>query len=262
MAAVVSPQPPSTSMRLSLLDFDVRDPPSLQLWTCGPLPASGRSICPKFFTFGLVLGWFSLIWCDLMVILLDMMDMCELNLMITFRRHLGFGPTKVVPYAHFDCLPGFSVNVPWLADIMFARELNLENIHFLCRVFTRQRNCHVIPRWIWISLNIWKLSWRTSCFQAMVLSMGKSWEHCWATCWLVRNCFRNNICWMWPLKLPYGKCDWAQKTRLEVWWLFWAFLGVWVLENLKVFHSSHEIMILSHLIVVKTIINHPPNQHK
>jgi hypothetical protein len=26
---------PSTSMRLSLLDFDFRDPPSLQLWTCG-----------------------------------------------------------------------------------------------------------------------------------------------------------------------------------------------------------------------------------
>ena len=170
MAAVVSPQPhqPPWGCPCLTLIFGILLPCSFGLVGAA---ASGRSICPLFHIWpGAGVIFIDLMWFN--GDLLDMMDMCELNLMITFRRHLGFGPTKGVPYAHFDCLPGFSVNVPWLADIMFARELNLENIHFLCRVFTRQRNCHVIPRWIWISLNIWKLSWRTSCFQSMVLPMG------------------------------------------------------------------------------------------
>ena len=81
------------------------------------------------------------------------------------------------------------------------------------------------------------------------------------------NCFRNNICWMWPLKLPYSKCDGAQKARLEIWCqVICIFFACMSSENLRGFHAKswhHDFVlqvichILSsclHLSVLKFVV--------
>ena len=93
-----------------------------------------------------------------------------------------------LPYAQFfDCLGArifgkcalAILGYPWLADLMFARKLNLENSHCLCRVFFRQSYHSKVN----LDFSEYLEAELEDIHDKMAMSM--TWEHDWPTCWVV-----------------------------------------------------------------------------
>ena len=90
---------------------------------------------------------------------------------------------------------------------------------------------------------------------------GKSWEHCWATCWLVATVSGTLFveCGHWSFLTASvtgpRKLVWKFGGYFEPSWVY----EYWKPEGFSFKSWNHDFVTLN---VVKTIINHPPNQHK